>query len=131
MFVIVGATLGCDSTPPPVRQVSLVDEVHISDVLANPQKFHGVRIRMKGACRIEFEGTALYRNPDAYRHRRGADGVWLSIGWPVGPRIQAIDGQEVLVEGTFDSTRKGHEASYVASLTDITKIADIEMPVSR
>lgn len=66
---------------------------------------------------------------DAYRQRRGADGVWLSVGWPVAPSIQALDGQEVLVEGTFDSTKQGHEAAYVGSLADIRKIAGIDISV--
>ena len=127
MFPTVNMSLGCDSTPPAVREPSTVDEVTVSDVVADPQKFHAVRVRMKGVCRIEFEGTALYQNSDAYEQRRGAAGVWLRVGWPVAHGIQALNGQEISVEGTFDITKTGHEAAYVGNLTNIREIAGVEI----
>jgi hypothetical protein len=132
LVLLVGVVCsGCDSTLPEVRQAAAVDEVTISDVVANPAKFHGLRVRVKGLCRIEFEGTALYKNPDAYRQRRGTDGVWLRVGWPVLPGIQALDGQEVSIEGTFDHAKKGHDAAYVGSLIEIKDIAGIAISVDQ
>ena len=128
LFVTV-TCVSCDSTPPVARQAPVVDEVMLSDLVANPQRFHGLRIRLKGMCRVEFEGTALYQNSDAYRQRRDAEAVWLSVGWPVAPGLGALDGQEVTIEGTFDSAKKGHLAAYVGSLIDIKDINGIAISV--
>jgi hypothetical protein len=101
------------------------DEVTMSDLLATPQKFHGLRIRVKGMCRIEFEGTALYANGEAYRQRRSAAAVWLTLGWPVPAGIQALDGQEATVEGTFDTVKKGHDGAYLGSMIEIKTVGGI------
>jgi hypothetical protein len=96
-----------------------IDELTVSEVIAAPQKFQRTRLRVKGVCRIEFEGTALYTNREAMNDRTSAEAIWLTVGWPVPSDVQGLDGKEVSIEGTFDLGKKGHDAAYVGSLVDV------------
>ena len=102
---------GCDA--------SHVDDVPMIWVLNEPREFHGVRVRLRGICRIEFEGNALYLSRASYADRFGKQAIWLNIGWPVTPEVLKLDGHEVSVEGTFDADAKGHLGAFAGSLTEV------------
>jgi hypothetical protein len=49
----------------PIQSITMVQ------LLGNPEKFDGIKIRLKGYCRVEFEGTAIYLNKEDYSTRLG------------------------------------------------------------
>ena len=84
---------------------------------------HGLRVRLTGYCRIEFEGNAIYPSEADYRARRLDRAVWLSIGWPVdAASTAACDQRRVIVDGTYNADHKGHYGMYQGSLEDVTGI---------
>ena len=116
----------CDASVPAVQRSSPVDDVPMLSVLNEPQKFNAVRLRLRGVCRIEFEGNALYLNREAHADRYAKQAIWLRLGWPVTPDVQKLDGHEVIVEGTFDAATKGHMGVFAGSLIDIQGLTLVE-----
>jgi hypothetical protein len=121
-LMLLGLT-ACRSEVPPVQRSSVIDEVELSDILANPEQFDRVKLRVKGIARIEFEGNSLYFDRDAFTVRRWKKAIWLDLGWPVKDDIQKLNGRDVVVEGTFDASLTGHEAAYVGSMVAISKLS--------
>ena len=126
ILLIALAGASCDAAVPLVQRSSPVDDVPMISVLNEPQKFNAVRLRLRGICRIEFEGNALYLGRQSFNDRHAEQAIWLNLGWPVKPDVQRLDGQEVIVEGTFDAADKGHLGAFAGSLTDIQALKAIE-----
>ena len=126
---LIGATLtllllaACDAQIPPVQRATLIDDVEFAAILANPTKFDHVKIRIKGVARIEFEGNSLYADRSAYDARTSKDALWLEIGWPVTQDVQQLNGHDVIVEGTFDASLRGHERAYAGSMVGVDKLS--------
>lgn len=126
MLLIALAGASCDAAVPPVQRASPVNDVPMISVLNDPQKFNAVRLRLRGICRIEFEGNALYLSRQSFNDRHAEQAIWLNLGWPVKPDVQRLDGQEVIIEGTFDGAGKGHWGAFAGSLKDIQALKVVE-----
>jgi hypothetical protein len=117
---------GCDASVPAVQRSSPVDDVPMISILNEPRKFNAVRLRVRGICRIEFEGNALYLSRESHDERYGKQAIWLQLGWPVKPEIQQLDGRDVIVEGTYDAAATGHMGMFAGALKDIQGITASE-----
>lgn len=113
----------CSSEVPPVQSSSVIDDVELLDILANPKPFDHVKLRVKGIARIEFEGNSLYADRDAFTAMEWKKAVWLDLGWPVKDDVQKLNGRDVIVEGTFDASLTGHDAAFLGSIVAISKLS--------
>jgi hypothetical protein len=99
----------------------------LAAVLANPDRFHGKRISIKGFLHVDFEGTAVYLCKDH------ADYLITENGLCVDFDPQAIEVEQrtggptklhrkwVLLEGTFDKDNRGHHGSWSGALTKVDR----------
>ena len=115
----------CRGEGPPVQQPNTVDDVELSDLLANPDRYHRARIRVKGIARIEFEGNSLYSDRSAFESRAWKKAVWLGVGWPVKDDVLALNGKNVVIEGRFDTSLSGHEGAFVGSIIEVSSLAPV------
>lgn len=115
--------VACNAELPSVKRDTRIDDVEFADILANPKKFDQVKVRVKGIARIEFEGNALYSDLAAYNSRTWKDALWLRISWPVTQEIEQLNGREVIVEGTFDASSKGHDDAFFGSIVSVDKLS--------
>jgi len=122
----LGGFLGCASEPPAVQRVAVIDDVALRDVLANPTHFDHLRVRVKAVARIEFEGTSLYPDRTTLASKQRDKAIWLEVGWPVKDELLELNGRDVVVEGTFDVSKRGHFGAYSGSIIDISKIAPVQ-----
>ena len=120
---ILFSLVGCRPESPPVQRSNVIDDVELSDILANPKQFDHVRLRVKGIVRIEFEANSLYSDRDSMTARKWKNAIWLDLGWPVKDDLQQLNGRDVVVDGTFDASRTGHEGAYVGSMVAISKLS--------
>ncbi len=104
----------------------VVDEVSLNTIVQDANKFHGLRVRVKGVARIEFEGTAVYSELKAYESRQMRDAIWLTIGWPVSADTLQLNGREIVVEGVFDASQKGHYGAYAGALVDVGTLTKVQ-----
>ena len=124
LFAATGV-IGCGtpSVPPVQKGVATeIEEVDLAALVADPGRFQRARIRVKGICRIEFEGNALYVDRPSFAQRNSRQALWLDLGWPVRLGGTDLTGRLVQVEGVFDGTRKGSEGAFAGTLIQIEKI---------
>jgi hypothetical protein len=91
----------------------------IVQMLANPERYDGRRVRTFGYIHLEFEGNAIYLHQEDERNSLSANGLWVSLT----PGISRHDCNDsyVLVEGTFSASDRGHMGLWNGAVSDITR----------
>lgn len=109
---------------PNVVKFEGVQKISMIALIANPEKYNGCLVRLKGFLNLEFEGDGLYLHKDDYELGISKNGLWLEVegaqldlGW-----AKRCNRQYVILEGTFQMENKGHMASFSGSLNNITRI---------
>ena len=114
-------------------------EVSMIDLIANPEKYDGKKVQVKGVAEIMFEDTTLYFSEESHFYLT-RDWLWLNISndpdeedlwWIInGEKIHwedAIDkysGKYIEVYGTFDMNDHGHMAASRYGAIDVDKLFD-------
>jgi len=137
-----------DSTSLLDQQINSIDNdgedfplyVSIIKLIANPDEYHGKKIRIYGVGNIEFEGTAVYLCIDNWYYFVSKNAIWVSMEGEIvdnelwyyinGERISYEDakkynGKYVLIEGTFDMYETGHRDRYSGGIYNVTRFLDI------
>lgn len=118
----------CESGSLPAVAARRSDRASVAQVLAKPVAYDSAHVQVEGWCRIEFEGTALYPDRNAWDRRDPSNALWLTLEWPVPDETRALNGQYVLVAGQIDPQRKGHLGVFGGSVTGIESIIVIAAP---
>jgi hypothetical protein len=122
-FLISLIVSGCGSDVPlPSIAKPQPADVTIEQLLSAGNRLHRARVRVIAPMRIEFEGNALYVDEEAFQKRRWQKAVWIQLGWPVSPELRALDGKYAMVEGRFEAGPGGHDNSFAAAISEITRI---------
>ncbi|MEA3189262.1 MAG: hypothetical protein QOD99_3092 [Chthoniobacter sp.] len=111
-------------------------DASLIQLLATPEKFNGKRVRVSGYLRVEFEGNALYLSKDAADNIISEHALWTDYAEhpslepatrPKGkqPKLADFDARFVLIEGTFDATRRGHMGEFSGTIRDITRVMEL------
>ena len=100
------------------------------DVLANPERFHGHRIRLEGFIHIEFEGNEIYFSKDHADRLMDENALAVSFDKSkvpfdgVGPT--QFHRKWVSVVGVFDKDGRGHMSRCSGALRDIEQIEELK-----
>ena len=98
--------------------------VSLLELIANPERFHGRRVSVRGYVRIEFEGSAIYLSKESFEAGSMRDALWLTPaanspfakpGATFGPRYADVVGR-------FDAFDRGHFGMYSGAITEVTRI---------
>ena len=80
--------------------------VSIIQLLADPQKYDGKKIRVSGYVHIEDENTGIYLHKEDLTHHLYANGLWIIfLENTFNPECRD---QYAVVEGIFDAKNTGH-----------------------
>lgn len=92
-------------------------------LISNPDKFNGKLIRVEGFLTIAFEGTVMYFHKEDYDHGLYENGIWIEISKEdiVSDKFSSLNKKYVLLEGTFNSSNKGHFGKYSGAIEKITR----------
>ena len=96
-------------------------DVSIVQLIANPQAYDGIHVRVIGFLRIEFEGNGLYLHEDDFKHGIAKNGLWVDVSDDMIGRRAQLDKKYVLIEGTFDAKMTGHMGLWSGSIQKITR----------
>ncbi|WP_183562594.1 hypothetical protein [Mucilaginibacter sp. SP1R1] len=134
LLSIIYLTIACNQPPknsklktlPKVDSVILHEDLQVSliNLIANPDKYNGKKIRVIGYLHLEFEGNALYLHKEDYDHAMNKNSIWVSIG-PKHPEVSNLkqySDHYVIMEGTYDSRMNGHMAMNSGSIKDVTRL---------
>jgi hypothetical protein len=117
LFVMLVASLtvaGAANAADPVS-VSMIQ------LISTPRDFDGKRIIVMGVPRIEFEGNALYLHKEDFDHALTKNALWLTATGDEESAWKALEGQYVLVEGTFSAQNTGHFGLFSGAIRNITR----------
>lgn len=99
--------------------------ISMAALLANPEKYHLQKIVVIGVGNIEFEGNALFLDKDAWLNNVDGNSLWLDIGFPnpviTLAKARQLNGDYVMIAGTFDMDMNGHFGAWPGGITDITR----------
>ena len=141
-FVAIGAsvavTLGCSDPPTPVEATATMPkacagptktggyicDVSMAALLANGDRYDGVRVITQGYIHFEFEGNAIYLHKEDLDRNLSRNGLWVTLAKDV--EATACQDAYVIVEGTFRAGLGGHFALWSGALDDITRCARLD-----
>ena len=97
--------------------------VSIIQLIATPEKYDGMLVRVTGVGNLEFEGNAIYLNKEDLAYRTH-NAVWLDFQSNTTVSYEEakdFNGKYVIVEGVFDKNNTGHMGDFHGAITDITR----------
>lgn len=98
--------------------------VTMQQLLAEPQRFEGQRVRTTGFLRLEFEANALYQTRDDFNNTVMQHAVWLDLTNAQLRRLGKLNNGHVVVEGVFTAQYKGNGGKWPGALRPV---ADVRM----
>ena len=116
-FLVLGLCAAFGSAGQKGLKVSLIQ------LIANPEKYHGKRVRVIGVARIEFEGNGIWLTKEHYEHRIYKNSLWIEPDYKTlgskRQQLQELNGKYVLMDGVFNKNHKGHRGMNSGSLEKI------------
>lgn len=105
-------------------QTQKPDYVSLIELIANPEKYHGKIIRVKGFLRLEFEGNGIYLSKEDWKHGVTKNAFWVGFDHDYLKELKPrkISGNWVFLEGVFDKNDKGHGGLFSGKIRSITKV---------
>lgn len=100
-----------------------VVDVSMIDLIATPERYHGVKVRLVAVGNLDFEGNCISASKEAWENYTN-DRIWIELGEqlaPHGERLRRYNGEYVIIEGVFDMYDKGHFAMFQGALHDVTR----------
>jgi hypothetical protein len=94
----------------------------LQELLADPKKYHGKRVRVSGYHHSEFEHSSLSAGPDSIR--RYNESVWLGgmSHFAKPEQVPAHNDAFITAEGTFTAGQGGHMGLWAGEIGRLTKI---------
>ena len=97
--------------------------VSMTELIATPERYHGVRVRLIAVGNLEFEGNYISTDKEAWENHT-TDKIWVELGEELQPyyeELQRYNGEYVIIEGVFDMYDKGHFAMFQGALHDVDR----------
>ncbi len=98
-------------------------DVSMTELIATPERYHGVKVRLTAVGNLEFEGNCISVSKEAWENYTN-DSIWIELGDELAPyyeRLQRYNGEYVIIEGVFDMYDKGHFDSFQGALHNVTR----------
>jgi len=100
-------------------------EVSLINLIATPEQYDGKLVRVTGVAKVEFENSGLYLSRDDYKNAITKNAVCLTLDEKLlgttYENLKKSNGKYVLVEGIFNSKKKGHFDRYSGTIDNITR----------
>jgi hypothetical protein len=95
--------------------------VSLIQLIATPEKYDGVAIRLIGYLRLEFEGNALYLHREDYE-RGLPNGIWIAVPRDLSKdQTQTVNNKYVICEGTRTCRKRNFEGDSQRDLLAATE----------
>lgn len=96
--------------------------VSIVELIANPTKFNGKRVRIIGYLNLEFEGNAIYLHHDDFIHSIYENGLWVDVAKGLRQTEPKCESKSyALIEGRFVAANRGHGGGWHGAIEDVTR----------
>lgn len=117
LFIVIAFVLGMWHVAAAQEQEK-IKEVSLAEIVANPARYDGQTVRVRGFLLSRFENRALYINDDDLDREKS---LWVANTLDIANRIRRLAGQYVVVEGTIDAKSHGHMNKFAGTVI-VTKV---------
>lgn len=98
-------------------------EVSMIQLIADPQRYDGKRVRIIGFLHLEFEGDAIYLHREDFEHGITKNALWVNLPTDMTrEQINAVNDKYVICSGTFAAGMHGHMGLNSGEMTKITRL---------
>ncbi|MBQ6803118.1 MAG: hypothetical protein IJP04_00530 [Clostridia bacterium] len=119
--IAVNSNLFSPSVIPSAQGSQKYQNVSIIQLIANPEKYHGQGVRVKGVGNLEFEGDSISLSQEDWKYHLG-NRLWLELGKEISyTEAKQYNGQYVIIEGIFDQHDTGHLGMFYGAIKNITR----------
>jgi hypothetical protein len=107
-----------------------VESASLISLIANPEKYDGRQVRLIGAFQLEFEGHSFCLHKDDLSQHIHANCLWVDPDFEAlgidRMTLSGLNGQYVLLEGTFHKDNRGHRGLYAGSVGGVWRVTSWE-----
>ena len=100
-----------------------VVDVSMTELIATPERYHGVKVRLTAVGNLDFEGNCISASKEAWENYTN-DRIWIELGEELAlhaERLRRYNGEYVIIEGVFNMYDKGHFAMFQGALHNVTR----------
>ena len=123
-IALAGCERGAQLQPPSVAvpETAVGDEiadVSLIQLIANPDRFEGKKVRVVGYIHREFESNGIYLHKDDYELSIYRNGLWLNGS--CASNLKEYNDHYVLMEARFTGKDQGHMGLWSGALSEVTR----------
>lgn len=96
--------------------------VPMSELIADPQRFEGQRVRVVGFLRLQFDRNALYMTRDDFNNAVVEHALWLDLKNSQLRSSSKLNNGHVTVEGVFGPADKIHVGKWAGALKEVSSL---------
>ena len=121
------------SAPAAQHDETTFETATVMQLLAEPDRWHQKRVRVRGTLSLKFEGSSISDNHqrlwlDLFREPYTGESVKREWGQIARWQKQGLEGKRVVVLGIFDKNEKGHLGMWSGGLKQILSISRVSTP---
>jgi hypothetical protein len=116
LLVLFSASVNAEDPVPLVSSVSMIE------LLANPPKFDGKVVMVKGFLRLEFEGNGLYLHKEDFDQSLTENALWVNVGNISPETARSVSDKYVLLVGKFDAHGHGHMGLFGGEIGSVSRL---------
>lgn len=113
-----------ESPPAPKYEpdTNAIRDISLIALIANPEKYAGKKIRVKGFIHLEFEANELFVNKEDYTEGISKNAICIDYHKVDVPLYRKFSDHYVIVEGIFSSKMLGHDAANSGAIRQIARM---------
>ncbi len=131
LVVFWSTTVSCHAASDLNRNGEHLKSVSMIELIANPEKFDGMRVFVSGFVHFEFEGNALYFHKEDYQDGLRQNGITLGVTPEQEKQHAVCESKNCFVVGTFHAVAPGYSSLWSGHLTNITAIKTVVAPTNK
>ena len=120
LALLWSTTIACHAASDLSRNGERLKSVSMIELIANPEKFDGVRVIVSGFVHFEFEGNAIYLHEEYYHDNLWQNGIALGVTLQQRKQNLECASRYCYVIGTFHAIRPHYFSLWSGSLNNIT-----------
>jgi hypothetical protein len=99
-------------------------DISLIKLIANPEKYDGKLVQVRGYLNLEFEGNAIYLHKEDYSKSLTDNGFWVNFSKEISEKknINDYSKKYVIIVGTFDMKSLGHMGLFGGTIKNITRL---------
>ena len=134
---LVGAAVAALLVAAPLSAADSAKTIPVSliKLIANPERYHGKRVRVDGYLHVKFEDSGIYLSKLDEDHLNARNGLWISYAGKVMRQVSRrskgkatsnkyFDCKMVLVEGVFNKDSRGHLGAWSGELKGVYRLLE-------